>query len=1080
MPDLTFITNEGENTLERRLAALLENAAAMDILVGYFRAGGFDRVSQHLKPDARVRVLVGMSADPETRRRAAASPALASSAQLRARCADRFADEMERSDDAPEVERGAREFLSRLADGRLEIRAHPEPNLHAKLYIFTFAPGDRDAGRVVTGSSNLTESGLARNLEFNVELKNAADHQFALRQFNELWAESADVSAACRDALQNRTWLRDDITPRELYLKFLREYFRAEFAPERADDSALPGGVMRLEYQRQAVRNAERIIASYGGVFLADVVGLGKTYMAAMLARRLGGHSVVVAPPAVLDPDSPGAWPAVFREFGLSFYGRSLGALDDIPRRETERCENIFVDEAHRFRSGGGVRYDRLAELCREKRVVLVTATPYNNKPDDILSLLSLFQPARASDIPGVPDLEKFFKSRAARIKKADSDARVRTARNVAAEIRRKVSRFVTVRRTRAEIAAHFPDDLRDSNLRFPKAEKPVPLFYQMDKGENAAFDAAVATAKKLSYARYRPLEYLKKPGSRPGLAAAAAEQNLVGLMKTLLVKRLESSFAAFRGTVDRFVESHRQFIRACERGGVYFSKRDLAKIMECIGDGDDARLAKLLDEGRARKIPADEFTPALLRDLRADLAKLQKLQAQWRGVRTDPKLAAFAGILQTNKVLRDGKIVVFTESTETAKRLADSLAAGGERVLLFYGGAGAKQKREVAANFDANAERPRDDFRILVATEALAEGVNLHAAHSVVNYDIPWNPTRLMQRAGRINRVGGIHDRIRIFNFFPTAKGEKQIGLQEKARVKIEAFVSLLGSDIRHLADDETVDSHRLFDLWNSAQAVAGEDPGDDESELAFLREIEKVRDEDPELFQRVERLPRKARTARPALPSLPGVPGDSNDPDDGSDQGALLTYFKSGELDKFFICRKSGETEELHFARAAAKLRADASVPRLAVPPDYFRRLAKNRAAFDNELADAASDSAAPRGRNAARLSQILAAVLSQPGLGKDARELIGNIADRLNAGALTDGVIRAALRGLQDAGEWNAAHPDSAADLLREIVPPRILAPHRAEKSRAFGDRPREVILSEFFAPVPLGRKAKTPKR
>ena len=1064
MPDITFITNEGENTLERRLTELLKNANALDILVGYFRASGFDRIARHFAPDSqiRVRALVGIGADAETVNRVKKGLDFQSTASVREKCAAAAEKEMENAPDSGEVERGARKCMEMLEGKRMEIRAYPDRNLHAKLHIITFAEGDRDRGRVITGSSNLTESGLVHNLEFNVELKNAEDHEFALKKFNELWEKSTDVSTAMLETLQNRTWLRDNITPRELYLKCLSEYFRADLAPDRPDDE-LPGGMMQLEYQRQAVRNAERIIASYGGVFLSDVVGLGKTYMAAMLAKRLGGKSIVVAPPAVLDRDNPGSWHAVFDKFDANLYSRSLGRLEDFPQHELEQRDNFFIDEAHRFRSGGGVRYERLAELCRNKRVVLVTATPYNNRPGDILSLMSLFQPKRESDIPGVPDLEDFFGKRSRKLQKAPAGQRVAIAREIAADIRHRVSRFVTVRRTRAEIAAHFPDDLRNAELNFPEVEKPVPLFYKLDKSESAAFDAAVAAAQNLTYARYQPLTYLKDPAVRR--AEITAEQNIVGFVKTLLVKRLESSFTAFRGTVDRLVESHRRFIDACEKhGAVFFSKRDMAKIMECLEKGDHGELQNLLDAGRASSMPADQFTAKLGKDLKADLRELEKLQSVWREIKTDPKLEEFVHNMREHKILKSGKTVVFTESAETAVRVTNELRkkSGGKNTLLYHSGIGPAERRKVTRNFDAAAGLAMlsSGYDILVTTDALAEGVNLHAARAVVNYDIPWNPTRLMQRAGRINRVGGPHKRIHIFNFFPTEKGEDAIGLTSAAKTKLAAFVALLGNDFRHLTEDESVSAHGLFDTLNSAKAAEGEDTDkDDESELKYLREIEKVRDNDPELYERVRNLPRKARTARPAARAV--------------DDGALLTYFKvDDKLDKFFISRPEDGPRELSFVRAADKLRAAASTPSVALPKNYFDLLGGNRAAFAREATEA--EPAAPKSGSVRQLAPMLAAVLSDNGLGQDAREFLAKVRERLDAGAIPSGIVSKALKALKDADQWNREKPDTAANLLRKIISDKILRLYHAEKSDKSSEKRRDVILSEFFAP------AKTRKR
>ena len=456
--------------------------------------------------------------------------------------------------------------------------------------------------------------------------------------------------------------------------------------------------------------------------------------------------------------------------------------------------------------------------------------------------------------------------------------------------------------------------------------------------------------------------------------------------------------------------------------------------------------------------MPADQFSPRLGKALKADLRVLEQLQAQWREIKADPKLDAFVAQLGKNRILKSGKIVVFTESTETATRLTEKLRESRERVIAYHSGLGAAERRKVVNNFDDTRGIFSTEYRVLVTTEALAEGVNLHAAHAVVNYDIPWNPTRLMQRAGRINRVGGRHDLIHIFNFFPTDKADKEIELTGKAKVKLAAFVSLLGSDFRHLTEDEAVNSHRLFDILNSAEAAEGEDADAEESELAYLREIEKVRDEDPALFRRVCDLPPKARAARPAA-----------DPADG---GALLTYFKIGELDKFHISGEGGEAAELPFNRAAAKLRAAARTPSAAFPANYFNLMRANRAAFDRETA--APESAAPAGGGARRLASLLNVILTGNKLGQDARDFLSRIAERLAAGVIPAGTVRAAAKALRNPQQWNPENPDTAAQLLRDIVSEEILRPHHAEQFQKGGEKRREVILSEFFAPVP-GRRA-----
>ena len=189
---------------------------------------------------------------------------------------------------------------------------------------------------------------------------------------------------------------------------------------------------------------------------------------------------------------------------------------------------------------------------------------------------------------------------------------------------------------------------------------------------------------------------------------------------------------------------------------------------------------------------------------------------------------------------------------------------------MLFTGESLKSVREEVIANFDARAFRPKDDYRILVATEVLAEGVNLHRSNVVINYDIPWNPTRLIQRVGRVNRVDTKFDTIHTYNFFPTDEGNDLIKLREAAEAKIHAFIQMLGADARLLTEGEEIVSHDLFAKWNSKKTITGEDENE-ETELKFLTEIRTVRDKQPDLFERIKRLPKKARSTRALSVSLP-----------------------------------------------------------------------------------------------------------------------------------------------------------------------------------------------------------------
>jgi SNF2 family DNA or RNA helicase len=295
---------------------------------------------------------------------------------------------MDHSPDNFETELGVRKFIEFLQSGKMEIKAYPSGNLHAKVYISRFGEDDRDFGRVITGSSNFSESGLLANREFNVELKDRADVEFALTQFEELWKDAVDLSKEYVDTVFEKTWLNDRITPYHLYLKLLYEYFKEDINIDQDFEAYLPEGFMELDYQKQAVISAKKILDAYNGLFLSDVVGLGKTFISALLAQQLRGKILIICPPVLKE-----YWEDTFRDFGVrGFKVESLGKLDQIIKDGAEKFDYIFIDEAHRFRNEVTQGYEKLHQICFGKKVILVSATPLNNTVEAFIASSSSFR----------------------------------------------------------------------------------------------------------------------------------------------------------------------------------------------------------------------------------------------------------------------------------------------------------------------------------------------------------------------------------------------------------------------------------------------------------------------------------------------------------------------------------------------------------------------------------------------------------------------------------------------------------------------------------------------------------------
>lgn len=1068
--DLSFITNEKDQNLKRRFAALIKDTSFFDCLVGYFYASGFHAIYPSLENTKKVRILIGIGTSRQTfdmmeKAYTQTQQMLEfSHTETKQEVEKLVENEMTVSEDSQSVEEGVRKFIEWIREDKLEIRAYPSQNIHAKLYIMTFREGDRDTGRVITGSSNFTQSGMVDNLEFNVELKNRSDYEFARTKFEELWQNAVDVSEKYVQTIQDKTWLSQNITPYELFLKFLYEYFKDELSQtDEVFVKYLPQEFKKLEYQEQAVLNAKKILSEYGGVFISDVVGLGKTYISAMLAGQLEGRTLVIAPPVLLEKSNPGSWPNVFSDFRVPADFESLGKLDHLLNRDTEKYANIIIDEAHRFRTETTITYEKLAEICRGKRVILVTATPYNNTPKDILSLLKLFQKARKSTIPNLPDLDTFFSRLENKLKnldrKADYPEYIATVKDNAREIRDKVLKYLMVRRTRSEIEKYFIKDIEEQGLKFPQVEKPVPFFYELNEKEDEIFNTTIdLITNQFRYARYMPMLYYE---GKIDQLEAQSQRNMGRFMKILLVKRLESSFFAFRNSIERFLHSYEMFLQELDNGSVYVSKKHINKIFELLENDDDEAIQKLIDEGKAEKYDSKYFREDLKKDLEHDLGILKQIKTFWQQVDRDPKLLKFKSELARNAVLEKNHLIIFTESKETANYLyknIDGVYPG--KVLLFTGDSGELVRDKVIENFDARARHKKDEYRILISTEVLSEGVNLHRANVVINYDIPWNPTRMMQRVGRINRVDTPHDTIYTFNFFPTVQSNDQIKLKEAAEGKINAFLTLLGGDAELLTEGEPIGSHELFDRLTSKKTLEGDDEAE-ESELKYLQVIRDIRENDPELFEKIKHLPKKARTAKPFPQNV--LPGEQE-----SMRDALITYFRRGKLQKFFMAHgKQAAARELDFMTAAALLESSPQEQKVKLPEAIYDLLDKNKEAFVLATTEEMVEPRRRGGRNsAANILRILKATLENTQKLTDDQELyLRKVLKQLEEGGLPKQTTKNTLKALNELGN-ELVNPFKVLATLQTYIPDRLLQSHYSEHG-PFVTGKREVILSLYLA-------------
>lgn len=1052
--DLTFFTNEPERNLYDRFNKILKsNTKYYDMLVGYFRTSGFYLMYPAMKDVEKIRILVGLNVDGKTveiieKAKNEQMSFEMSHKEVKDSFADELEEEMDHSQDTYDVEKGIKTFIEWLQSGKLEMRIYPDAPIHAKVYIMRkdMEKVPDQYGSVITGSSNFSKAGLVNNLEFNVELKDSRDVSFALEKFEELWDLSVDISSEYIETINDKTWIRDDITPYELFLKTLYEYFKEEINEDKyyAWDEILPDGFMNLQYQTDAVVQARKILDAYNGVFISDVVGLGKTFICAMLAQKLNGRKLVICPPVLKD-----YWERTLQQFDVQAKVESLGKLDSI-LEDSDLMKNIkyvFIDEAHRFRNEKTESFQKLHEICYNKKVILVTATPQNNFSSDIANQIYLFQPKNNSTIiPNNKNIERFFGRLDGKLKKLEkgSSEYSQTLKENSEIIRDKVLRNVMIRRTRKEIMEYYKDDLNKQGLKFPELEDPEKIVYSFNDDIEKVFNNTINLIQDLTYARYKPLTYLEEiPKEIASLLVS--QRNMSGFMKSILIKRLESSFYAFKKTLNRYIKSYKMFLEMCLNGEVYISKK--VDVYDLLDSGDDDKLMELVEEEIVQHFSINSFKKDFIPAIEYDLNLLINLESQWSEIIEDPKKDQFLTEIKTHGNLVDKKIIIFSESRETAEYVGNYLEEDyPEEVLVFSGQGSRAIRQEIEANYNPDyIYEKKDNIRFLVTTDVLAEGINLHRSNVIINYDLPWNPTKVMQRVGRINRVGTEHDEIHVFNFFPTSQANDHLPLEENILLKIQAFHDTLGEDFKYLSEEEEVSSHKLYNNLNSKTSF--EDESDElESELKYLKIIRDIRDDDEELYEKIKRLPKKSRSGR----YYKNIEKDKT-----------ITFIRKGSLKKFFLA-DSLDAKELYFLEAIKHLEVSANEEKIKIPKEYYDHLELNKLQFEIALTEE-EEILVGRGSksgNDSKIIKILKGLRRIKSFTDKEEDLINRMLKAWEDGNIPSSISRNILKEVK-----GVTDPVRIFYIIKDILPENYLQKRKGKKRTHLSGN-TEIILSSYL--------------
>ena len=945
-----FFTNEGSNTLIQKFKGVFENNKDInffDALVGYFRASGYFKIRPYLNDVPNIRILIGINVDKILAQYQSRGLLFQGDAQQTViEFINETKNEIQNASYEKEVEEGILQFIEDISTKKIELKAHPSKKLHAKIYIFRPENwNEHKSGHVITGSSNLTEDGLGAgrniNYEFNVILREFEDVKFATSEFERLWQEGVSILPIDVEQLRKETFLNNEYTPFEVYIKFLIEYFgkSVEFDPNAITD--LPEGFKQLSYQIDAVNEGFRLLQKHNGFFLADVVGLGKTVVGTLIAKKFFylndfpshiTNTLIVVPPALKDN-----WVETLDKFQLQNYTIvTNGSLHKI--NDADKYDLILLDEAHKFRNDTADAYNDLQKICKtrtrhrlkdgshaNKKIILISATPLNNRPQDIANQIYLFQDSKDSTLE-VSNLQHFFRQHIDVYNILKDNPNIRDVqegvKKIYKEIRDKVIAPLTIRRTRTDLKEHhqYLSDLQNQGIVFPEIEKPQKVYYQLSTDLEDLYDRTILLLsnenKGVQYLRYQAIKYLLPHKKAKYKNADVASAALAKIMKTMLVKRMDSSFYAFKASLNRFYEATGAMISMFEKGIVIIAPN--LNVTEYIVEGREDELMQkvidLKDTDPSIEIctPAD-FSSSFFEGLKKDYEILNQLNDEWQKVKEDPKLDEFLTRID-NQFLNKGinpqsKLVIFSESKETTNYLSEHLRKKGRNdVLEVNSGNRNDLKDTIRKNFDANIPRDqyRSDYNIVISTEVLAEGVNLHRSNVIVNYDTPWNSTRLMQRIGRVNRIGSVAPKIYIFNFYPTSRVNSDIELEKKAIMKLQAFHSALGEDSEVYSPDEETQSFGLFDKNIEEER---------DEKLGFLMELRKFKQENPEYFRKIKNMPLRARVGRK----------------EKIKRDTTICFMRNERRDAFYWIKADNSIEELTFVEAAREFRAD--VPEIGI---------------------------------------------------------------------------------------------------------------------------------------------------
>jgi len=877
------VDNREDNTLLALLKSLLPQATSLSVATGYFEIGSLFVLQdswQHLK---NLRIILGDETSKRTRRELIES--------IKRQCNESIEAEKEQDN----ALKGLDAIRDALDNKKIRIKIYTRAKFHAKTYLVR-NEALKSPDYAIIGSSNFTRPGLTENLELNLFTQEKDQVEAVKAWFSEIWSESEELINP--EILKVITPHLKLYLPFEVYTKALYEYFLGrEKTPLEWEEKESVVYPILDKYQKDGYHQALKIAETWGGALICDSVGLGKTFIGLMLLEyylRLGKRVLLIVPKSsrksvweryikkYLKPHKRYVYQQTFRIYNHTDFGREETIT--VPNEAFEEMKKdtdvIIVDEAHHFRNPGITRSKKFYELCEGKIVYFITATPINNSLYDLFHLVNYFARNRWSyfESIGIRDLRSHFKEAEEKMEReiefGDIQAKVMATDFLRTD---KLLKAILIQRSRA-----FVKSLETENgeaLSFPERQPPKVVEYSLSKVYRGLYDdIKSAFGKKeplLSLAIYNPEAYRKRKKDE---SVERREKQVIGLIRTLLLKRLESSYKAFEASLEDLLFKMFQFVKIYRPELIetwemkykahweVVKKHRLERFDIKEEPEEEDEIPEVPEKLEESEYELDRLISLVLDDMTQIVTILSKVYG-YLSPKTDDKLEKLITCLQTEDILRNQKIVIFTEFRDTARYLFKQLKdkykftnieeldstrnVDREKIIKRFAPYYNCSDEELQDYIGSN--RKYESIRILISTDVLSESLNLQDANIVINYDLHWNPVRLMQRIGRVDRRIDLtkpihHDKIYFYNFLPPDELEGLLHLMKKITGKITRINKTLGLEAPLIRPDDPVETLKLFnERYEGRHSV----------EEKLRLELNKIAKEHPDLYENLKFLP-------------------------------------------------------------------------------------------------------------------------------------------------------------------------------------------------------------------------------